>query len=566
MRLHPSETADRYLANGWWSGQLLTDLLAERVANSEGGDDLVDPPDRDVLVGGRPRRMSWIDIDEASRNVAAHLIAAGVEVDDVIGVQLPNIAELVITYFALIRIGAIPSPFPIQYHGREVRRLVEFGRMRGIVSIEQLNGEHRADSLVATLKDRPEVQVLAWYGKGDSTVNISDTPVGHDLSVRLRDRESRVDLHPNDAVFICWTSGTGGLPKAVPRSHGDWLASVISTVDVPGITTDDIILCPYPMVNAGGLIGLFGASLMTGARLVLHQPFDLELFVEQIGKERVTYTVGAPTVIERILRTPSLRDSADFSSLRAMGTGSAPIAPRAIVEWEERFHCDVLNFFGANEGVGLVSDPSTVPNAEDRAVYFPRYGTSELTFRARSAAWVRLRLVDDNECEVTATGKAGELRVAGPMIFAGYLGDDDDSAFDEQGYYQTGDMFVIAGDRGQYLRYVGRRKDLIIRGGVNISALEVENIALQHPAVAEVAAIPVPHDVLGEQTGAVVVLSEGATLTLEQLVQHFADHDVAKYKWPEHLFLIDQLPRNPLGKVVKHELRERLSPADRTIP
>jgi acyl-CoA synthetase len=315
-------------------------------------------------------------------------------------------------------------------------------------------------------------------------------------------------------------------------------------------------------VNMGGIAGMFGPWLVTGCRLVQHQPFDLGVFIDQIENERVTYSVAPPTVLTMMLQNETLLAGRDISSLRFLASGSAPLSSWMISGWERDRGVEVINFFGSNEGLCLVGDADSVPDPDDRAVCFPRFGAEGVHFRARHAPCTKVRLVDlDTGEDIQLAGRPGELRLSGPTVFPGYWGGVG-SPFDDQGYYCSGDVFELAGDRLQYVRYVDRAKDLIIRGGMNIAPAEIEGVLAWHLLVAESVAVAWPDDRLGERICVFAALRPGTApdaLTLADVTEHFAAHQVAKFKWPERLEIVDALPRNPVGKVLKRDLREHLA-------
>jgi acyl-CoA synthetase len=370
--------------------------------------------------------------------------------------------------------------------------------------------------------------------------------------------------HPNDCVTICWTSGTEGAPKAVPRAHGDWIAMAWGNVDGPRLTADDVVLNPFPMVNMAGISGMLLAWLMSGSLLVQHHPFDLDTYLRQIERERVTYTLAPPALLTRMLQQPEILAGADISSLRILGSGSAPLSPSLLTGWRDEHGLEIINCFGSNEGLCLNGDPEIVPDAGERARFFPRFGAGGYTWPIRSTRGFRSRLVDATTGEqIDEPGRPGEIRIKGPNVFAGYWTPTglDRSGFDEEGYFRTGEIFEIATVDGdpRYYHYVSRAKDLIVRGGMNISPAEIEGLVASHPGVAEAAAVGYPDQELGERTCAFVVTRPGAIVTLADIVEHLRGMGVASYKLPERVEVIGELPRNPLGKVVKTELRERLS-------
>lgn len=249
----------------------------------------------------------------------------------------------------------------------------------------------------------------------------------------------------------------------------------------------------------------------------------------------------------------------DLSSLRAVGSGSAPMSGWMIEGWERGHGVEVLNLFGSNEGLCLFGDPDTIPDPFQRGRLFPRPGDQSFAWRARIGRESLSRLVDlETGEDIDEPHRPGELRVLSPAIFAGYWGDAK-SPFDEQGYFCTGDIFELTGEGNHLLVYVDRAKDLISRGGYKVSAVEVESLLGGYLKVAEVAVVGMPDERLGERLCAFVVPRDPADPpTLEELVETLRGQEVARFKWPERLELLEALPRNPIGKVLKRDLRQGL--------
>ncbi|RUP36014.1 MAG: (2,3-dihydroxybenzoyl)adenylate synthase, partial [Gordonia sp. (in: high G+C Gram-positive bacteria)] len=248
----------------------------------------------------------------------------------------------------------------------------------------------------------------------------------------------------------------------------------------------------------------------------------------------------------------------DLSSLTRVGSGSAPLQPAMVRGWQQKMGLSVINFFGSNEGVALLSSPEDFPDPDNRARFFPRYGAPGVEWSGRITERVQIKLIDlASGAEITEPGIPGELRVGGPGVFPGYLHADQlASPFDDEGMLRSGDMFEIDGDRNQFLRYVDRCKDLVIRGGMNIAPAEVEALISEHPAVAEVAVVGYADEQMGERVAAVVVPRPGAELALEELNEFLRAKKIASFKLPEHLEIRDVLPRNEVGKILKRELRK----------
>jgi acyl-CoA synthetase (AMP-forming)/AMP-acid ligase II len=536
VKCHPAAVAAAHLDRGWWPRQTVDELLRARVAAAPDALAVVDPP-----TAAQPRRWTWAELDAEVDRVAAVLFARGVRSGDVVALQLPNGTALVAALLGVIRLGAIATPFPMSYREHEIGPMCARTGAAVLLTVDSFGD--RSPAATAAAAGVPEVLT--------SLEPVDPEPV--------RAYAAGLAPEPNDCVTICWTSGTEASPKAVPRCHGDWLVMAEATRVAADLGPSDVLLSPFPMTNMAGISGMFLPWLAVGGVFVPHQPFDLPVFLRQLHTERATYTVAPPALLTLLLHNESLLSEVDISALRLIGSGSAPLSPWLVETWSRRHGIEIINFFGSNEGVCLLSDPADFPDPAHRAGFFPNYASSR-AWRTPIAARTRVKLCDVVTGDpVTEPGVPGELRLCGPSVAAGYLGDGtgsplDTSGFDADGYFRTGDVFAVDGPDGEYLRYVDRAKDLIIRGGMNISPAEVEGLLAGHPAVADVAVIGLPDEVLGERVCAVVV--PAAPVTLEDLVAHLRTAGVASFKLPERLELAEALPRNPVGKIVKRALRE----------
>ena len=564
--LHPADRVADHRARGWWDDDTVQQLFGEQVARRGDRLAVVDAANKADLTGDPPRRLTWRELDGEVTALAARLLELGLGEGDVLAVQLPNSVELVDVYLAAWSIGAVVSPLPVQYREHEIVSLAEQARFRFFLTCPRLADRAMAAEVAAVADRMPGLERVLAYGAAvtpaDLPAGVLALPVGTAGEADRAAVQAHAAAHPvdpNDCLTVCWTSGTESRPKGVPRCHYDWLAICWGTVDAPRMTEDDVLLNPFPMVNMAGIAGMFLPWLRTGCVLVQHHPFDLPTFLGQIGAERVTYTVAPPALLTMLLQNEQLLARVDLTSLTRIGSGSVPLQPSMVRGWQER-GIGVINFFGSNEGIALLSDPHDVPDPVQRAQYFPRYGTPGVRWTSRVSEWVGIRLVDPvTGEEVTEPGHPGELRLSGPTVFAGYLGGDAlPSPFDERGALRTGDVFEIAGDRGQFLRYVDRSRDLVIRGGMNIAPAELEGLIGAHPAVADVAVVGVPDPDWGEALVAFVVPRAGAAPTAEALIAH-CRAGLADYKRPRRVELVAELPRNPTGKVLKRELRDRFT-------
>ncbi len=547
---------------------------------------LADAPNRADFFGGEPQRFTWSELDAAVDSLASVLADAGAGPDGPVAIQLPNVHELVVTLLACFRLGARAVPFPIQHRRHELTQGVRVAKPRLFVTGARPDRPDQLDVVRTIVADSDQTlgldQACTLVDLADLSIEVTPTGrPGGDRSPgqaapsaegegndstndRSKDgaNDGRQGEGPDDGqgdgdkvVTICWTSGTTGTPKGVPRTSSMWLASGRFTVDQLKLSADDRMLCPFPVVNMAGIGGMMVPWLLAGATLYLHQPLDLPVYLQQVNDEGITYTVSPPPLLNMLLAQPELLDAYDVSTLRRISSGSAPLDPSMVAGWQNR-GVEIINVFGSNEGAAMLSTEEMVSDPAQRARYFPRPDREE-----PDGGRIVTRLVDlMTEEDITIPGAVGELRFSGSTVFDGYL-ESDGSEFDDQGFYRTGDLFEWVPEPGgqppRLLRFVDRAKDVIIRGGMNISAAELEGLIGDHPAIVESAAVAYPDFQFGERVGVFVVAVEGTTPTLDSVVAHLRTSGVASYKLPERLEVIDELPRNALGKVTKEPLRDR---------
>ena len=567
MILVPAARIADYVSRGWWGERTLSDVFVETAARQPDRLAVADAPNRAQLTGDAPRRWSWGELAREVGRLMAFLHRLGLRKDDVLVVQLPNCVELHAIYLACAGSGIVVSPVPMQYRAHELAHVARITGACCALTTATVGTHAPARHWAEHAAQFPSLRRILAYG---ADLPDSVTPIDAELArtepwslEAMRAHAAAIGLTAHDVVTVCWTSGTEATPKGVPRNHNEWLIVGRSVIDAGQIPDGAQMVIPFPFVNMAGVSTSLAAWLMTGGALHHHHPFDVEVFIAQLRDEPTDYTVAAPAVLAMLLEHPEKLDGVDLSRLRRIGSGGGPIADVLVQRFAERFGIEIVNYFGSNEGASLSSTPQDVPDRAQRARYFPRIGVPGFEWSVSNAKKVRTRLVDPDTGErIDGPGRVGELRFKGPTIFSGYFNAPELTAraFDDEGWYRTGDLFEIAGDRGQFYRFAGRHKDIVIRGGMNISSEEVEGLLLAHPKVREAAVVGVPDPMLGERVCAVVVPRPGHSVTLRELVEHLRDvESVAAFKWPERLELVDALPRNPLGKVLKRELRRRMA-------
>lgn len=564
MIVVPAERIAAFKAKGWWGDTRLDDLFEGHVQSNPDVEACVDPINSVDIVGREPLRLSWWQLENRVARYAAVLHAHGMRKDDALVVQLPNLVDLPAIYLACTRLGIIVSPAPVQYREHELAYISRSIDAKAVITATRIGKHAHAEMLVRVKAMTPTLQHVFTLGDAcEGAVRIEPLLASVKQSDIAAAQSAQTDarVSADDIVTICWTSGTEASPKGVPRSHNEWIIMGEGVVHAGDIEPGDHLLNPFPMVNMAGISTSFVSWLLVGGKLIQHQPFDLQVFLRQIREEQVDYTVAPPAILNLLLQNEALLAGIDFNRLQNIGSGSAPLSEWMVDTFHKKHGVQITNFFGSNEGASFPSTYRDVPDPALRAAYFPRFGEG-FVWESKLHDRIFTRLVDpDTEQEIHEPGKPGELRVKGATIFSGYwrAPEINARAFDADGWFRTGDLFELGGDRLQFYRFVGRLKDVIIRGGMNISSEEIEGHLVGHPAIADVAVVGAPDDTLGERLCAFVVFKPGQSADLAEINRYLTqEKKVAVFKQIERLELIEALPRNPVGKVLKRDLRDRL--------
>ena len=479
MIVIPRDRIKEMKSKGWWGDQTLDDLFLKHVAAHPDAEALVDPLNAADVIGGQPDRLTWRETAYAVDRLAAVLVAHSIRKDQVVVIQLPNIAELSIAYLACLRLGVIACPAPVQYRESELAYIIERTDAVAAITADRIGKQQHGEMIVALKARCPTLKTVFVLGETCPTGALDLEPLmdgvtgkQHRMAVKAA-KDARITA--DDVFTICWTSGTEAQPKGVPRSHNEWIIMGAGVVDAADLEPGARLLNPFPMVNMAGISTAFVGWLLLGGVLIQHQPFDLPVLLRQMREEKIDYTVAPPAVLNLLLQNEVLLEGIDFRRLKSIGSGSAPLSEWMVSTFHEKHGVQIVNYFGSNEGASFVSAMKDLPVAADRAGLFPRLAEG---FRWNAVLHDRIftRLIDpDTEQEITDAGKPGELRVKGATIFSGYwrAPEINARAFDADGWFRTGDLFELAGDRLQHLKFVGRLKDIVIRGGMNISSEEI---------------------------------------------------------------------------------------------
>jgi len=550
MIITPRSTSERYRQQGVWGDQQLHERLFAHAKQKPDNYALVDPLNKMDLTGQEPQRLTFSQTADKIEYISACLYEQGIGKDDILLVQMPNTVELVMLYLAASKLGAIISPVPMQYLENELSDIIQILQPKAVIGVAWFKQKDAMQTLLTAIDHNQTTlttlpKSLCW-GEHTRCGNLDVLIDTVECTDAYRNYTETLERSGDDILTICWTSGTEGLPKGIPRSHNQWLTVGLATYQGNQIQEGETLLNPFPFINMASIGGLFLSWLYSGGKLVLHHPLELPIFLQQIVEEKVSYTLVPPALLNGLLKNEALLAQCDFRGVRAIGSGSAPLDSWMVEGYKQRFDIEVVNHFGSNEGVCLLCGPNETDAPETRARLFPRAHDNLIS-----------RLVDPDTREpVNAAGQQGELQIQGPTVFDGYYKDAEKTAlsFTDDGFFKTGDLFEISEENRDFYRFVGRCKDLIIRGGMNISPAELDNLLNGHPRISEAAVAGYACELMGERVAAYVVSNDEQPLTLEDIVSYLKSKQVAPFKFPEDVINLSSLPRNPLGKVVRNQL------------
>jgi cyclohexanecarboxylate-CoA ligase len=521
-----AEMVERYTRPGLWEDTFLDTPLRRRAATD---------PDR-LAVVDRGRRVSYAELDAAVDQVAAALVGLGVRSGDVVSWQLPNWLEASVVHLATIRCGAVSNPIIPIYRAHEVEFILRQARSRVVVVPDQYRAFAHA-AMVEQMRDRlPDLAHVVVVGE-PLPGQVAFTELTRPPTPGLVE----VERDPNDFCFLLYTSGTTSDPKGVVHTHNTLDYENRSYIEWFGLTRDDVVFMPSPVGHITGVMHGIQMPPMLGCAVVFQDVWDPAAAVRLMADERCTFTVAATPFLHGVLDEPS-RAGRDLSALRIFNCGGADVPAGLVRRATEELSCFVTRIYGSTEYPTAISSSPADP-LDKRA-----------TTDGRPLGPVEIRLTDESGRDVP-TGEEGELRLRGPELFLGYLDPAlDAETFDDDGWFVTGDLGRR--DEGGFVTITGRRKDIILRGGENISAKEVEDHLFDHPSVAEIAVIGYPDPVMVERVAAVVVPSPREEVRLDELAAWLRDRGIAMQKIPERLIVVPDLPRTPSGKIQKFRLRE----------
>ena len=464
--------------------------------------------------------VSYGLLDGGTTLVAGLLAERGVGPGDRVGIMLPNVPYFAVCYFGVLRAGATVVPMNVLLKQREVAFYLRDSGAKLLFAWHGFAEDAEAGALEAGAEC-----VLVTPGKFEQ------------LLTTAQPRPELVDAADSDTAVILYTSGTTGTPKGAELTHANLRRNCEASIGLFDLGADAVTLGALPLFHAFGQTCGMNATILGGGTLTLIPRFDPGKALEIIARDQVTVFEGVPTMYNAMLHYPDAT-SFDTSTLQVCASGGAAMPVEVMHDFEEKFGCKVLEGYGLSE-----TSPVASFNHPDRERKSGSIGTP--------IEGVEMKVVDDEGNDLPA-GEVGEIVIRGHNIMKGYWNRPDATAEAvRDGWFHTGDMAQV--DDDGYFFIVDRKKDMIIRGGYNVYPREIEEVLYEHPAVREAAVVGIPHDELGEEVGAAVALKEGAEVTPEELRAHVKEQ-VAAYKYPRVVWLVEDLPKGPTGKILKREI------------
>ncbi|EOD1708523.1 medium-chain fatty-acid--CoA ligase [Escherichia coli] len=496
-------------------------------------------PDKIAVVDNHGASYTYSALDHAASCLANWMLAKGIESGDRIAFQLPGWCEFTVIYLACLKIGAVSVPLLPSWREAELVWVLNKCQAKMFFAPTLFKQTRPVDLILPLQNQLPQLQQIVGVDK------LAPATSALSLSQIIADNTpltTAITVHGDELAAVLFTSGTEGLPKGMMLTHNNILASERAYCARLNLTWQDVFMMPAPLGHATGFLHGVTAPFLIGARSVLLDIFTPDACLALLEQQRCTCMLGATPFVYDLLNVLE-KQPADLSALRFFLCGGTTI-PKKVARECQQLGIKLLSVYGSTE-----SSPHAVVNLDDPLSRF-------MHTDGYAAAGVEIKVVDDAR-KTLPPGCEGEEASRGPNVFMGYFDEPELTAraLDEEGWYYSGDLCRM--DEAGYIKITGRKKDIIVRGGENISSREVEDILLQHPKIHDACVVAMPDERLGERSCAYVVLkAPHHSLSLEEVVAFFSRKRVAKYKYPEHIVVIEKLPRTASGKIQKFLLRK----------
>jgi acyl-CoA synthetase len=533
LREVDAEHRRRFIGEGWWGDQSIGQRMFDGLAAHR---------DLPFVIHSqmRPWRGTFGDVLDLSRRAASGLTSSGVGPGDVVTFQTPNWLEGAVTFYAAAFVGAVVAPIVHIYGARETSYILNACQPTVHVTAARFGHQDFLANL-ESMSDLPEMQLIVLGQAGPAG------SIGFDELLAAEAIAAPVGVDPGAPALVGWTSGTTASPKGVVHSH-QTVCAEIAQLGATSPPTGRSGLIANPISHAIGMLGALLIPVDRGKAVHLLDQWDPGRVLELIESEDLGAGGGAPYFLTSLLDHPHCGED-HLERLHFQGMGGAPV-PRAVMERGTKLGLSIYSMYGSTE------HPSITGCTYDDPL------EKRLSTDGRPLPGCEVKLVDPDDGMEVATGEPGEILSRGPECFLGYTDPSlTAKVFDQDGWYHTGDIGIF--DNDGYLSITDRISDVIIRGGENISAAEVEEVLMTLPGVAEVAVVAAPDDRMGEHAAAFVRMVDGSTAPdLSELRDHLESGGVARQKWPEELHSVADFPRTSSGKIQKFVLRDRLRDQD----
>lgn len=545
----PKESIDRYYKNRWWSGMTLGEMIDRSC-------DLY--PNKEALVAGEVR-LIYQQLREQVNRAAIAFLELGIGKLDRVLLQIPNWAEFIYAYYGLHKIGAIPVMCIPRYSEREMEHFCEvteakawivplrYEKIDYLLMIESLRSHHpllKHILVIDSLEQSRDQLVPRGERFPTGMVSFNDLLKKVDIKKYPKDYLQSFRPDPEEVCHFMPTGGTTGLPKLVPRAHDDFLCNVEYRAKAWERSPRDITLIATPVTHNMAIEVSMNPTFLTGGKVVMIPSTRAKEILETIERERVTTTILVVAQLQQIVDFPDLREY-DLSSLQVIAAAGSHVPAELIKRVYEKIGCKFYNVFGMSEGPCAQTRYEDLEEVVLHTVGWPICPYDEF------------KVIDASGNELSRE-KEGELVARGPCIFRGYYKAEagNREVFTQNGFFRTGDIAKF--DPEGHLVITGRKKDIIIRGGENISALEVEELISSHPKVEQVVAVGMPDPILGERVCAFIKPKKDAMISFDEVISYLKEKKTSVLYLPERIEILGEMPLTNVGKVDKKRLREEI--------
>lgn len=520
------KTVEKYTRAGFWKNRTLCDFLS----------DILNKFPEKIAIVDREKQLSFRDIDRLSNRLVRSLRKLGIRRGDVVSFIIPNWYQAAILNVAFSKLGTVVNPIIPIYKEREVKFILHQAKSKALFIPSIYRNFDYIEMIVNIRSDLPDLNHIVVVGE-----NASDGMVPFDALLEEDDSpcsEERVD--PNDVKLLIYTSGTTATPKGVQHTHNTLVCTALNDTSFMGLDENSVVFMPSPVTHITGYAHALEYPFIVGLRTVLMDKWDPEKALNIIEKERCTYSIGATPFLQQMVHSASLKDRRIIPGFKFLCGGAYIPAELIHDAWDAGWK--TYRVYGSTESPTVTLGKGSMEQAANTDGIVVNYD---------------VKVVGPHN-EPLGFQEEGEIVVRGPKLFVGYKDSSlNEEAFDSNGWFHTGDLGKLS--ESEYIQITGRKKDIIIRGGENLSAAEIEDVLHLHPSIDTAAAVAMPDEKMGEKVCAYVLLKEGESLTFQQMIDFLSAKRLTKQKWPERLEIIDVFPMTASGKIKKHILREDIA-------